>query len=71
MSKFVGAFDDTVHSTTGKAPSRVTDSDFLAIWKRMSSRRISVAKVKFTVGQHVRISKEKMKVFVFRITNVI
>jgi len=38
----------------------VTDSDVLAIWKRMSRRRIRVAKVKFSVGQHVRISKEKM-----------
>jgi len=27
----------------------------------MSSRRFLVAKVKFSVGQHVRISKEKMK----------
>jgi len=43
------------------APSRVTDLDVLANWKRMSSRRIRVAKVKFRVVQHVRISKEKMK----------
>jgi len=47
----------------------------------MSSRRIRVAKVKFSVEQHVRISKEKMKFAkggkqnlsteVFRITKVI
>jgi len=65
------------------APSRVTDSDVLAIWKRMNSRRcrIRVAKIKFSVGQHVRISKEKMKFAkggeqtfsteIFRITKVI
>jgi len=65
------------------APSRVTDSDVLAIWKRMNSRRrrIRVAKVKFSVGQYVRISKEKMKFAkggeqtfsteIFRITKVI
>jgi len=63
LPKFVRAFNDTVHSTTGMAPSRVTDSDVLTIWKRMHRhrRRIRVAKVKFNVGQHVRISKEKMK----------
>jgi len=65
------------------APSRVTESDVLAIWKRMNRRRrrIRVATVKFSVGQHVRISKEKMKFAkggeqtfsteIFRITKVI
>jgi len=81
LPKFVRAYNDTVHSTTGMAPSRVTDSDVLVIWKRRSSRRIRVAKVNFSVGQHVRISKEKMKFAkggeqnfsneVFRITKVI
>jgi len=58
LPKFAQAYNDTVHSTTGMAPSRVTDSDVLAIWKRMNSRRrhIRVAKVIFSVGQHVRIS---------------
>jgi len=52
LPKIVWAYNDTVHSTTGMAPSRVTDSDVLAIWKRMNSRRrrIRVAKVKFSVG---------------------
>jgi len=60
---FVKAYNYTVHSATGMAPSRVTDSDVLAIWKRMEarSRRIRVAKAEFRVGQHVRISREKMK----------
>ena len=83
LPKFVGAYNDTVLSTTGMAPSRVTDSDVLAICKRMNSRRrlIRGAKVKFSVGQHVRISKEKMKFAkggektfsteIFRITKVI
>ena len=82
LPKFVRAYD-TVHSTTGMAPSRVTESDVLAIWKRMNRRRrrIRVAKVKFSVEQHVRISKEKMKFAkggeqtfpteIFRITKVI
>jgi len=62
LPKFVRAYNDTVHSTTGMAPSRVTVSDVLAIWKRMNRRRrIRVGKVKFSVGQHVCISKEEIK----------
>jgi len=60
LPKCVRAYNGTVHSTTSTAPWRVIESDVLAIWKRMSSRRIRVAKVKFQVGQHVRISKEKL-----------
>jgi len=36
LPKFVKAYNDTVHSSTRMAPSRVTDSDILAIWKRMN-----------------------------------
>ena len=83
LPKFARAYNDTVHSTTDMAPSRVTESDVLAMWKRMNRRRrrIRVAKVKFSVGQHVRISKEKMKFAkggeqtfsteIFRVTKVI
>jgi len=45
------------------APSRFTDSDILAVWKRMNEKRLRIRAVraKFRAGQHVRISKEKMK----------
>jgi len=44
------------------APSQVTDSDILALWKSLDAKRlrVSVAKEKHRVGQHVRISNEKM-----------
>jgi len=63
LSKFVKAYNDTVHSATGMAPSRVTDSDVLAIWKRTEAwrRGVRVAKAQFHVGQHVCICKEKLK----------
>ena len=63
LHKFVRAYNDTVHTTTGIAPSKVTDSDILNIWKRMNANRLRIpsVKIKFHVGQHVRISKEKMK----------
>jgi hypothetical protein len=45
------------------APSKVTDMDVLAIWKKMNTniQRVRTIRAKFKVGQHVRISKEKMK----------
>jgi len=63
LQEFVDAYNDTVHSVTGMAPSRFTDSDVLAIWQRMQkhTRRVRTIRARFKVGQHVRISKEKMK----------
>jgi len=73
----------TVHMTTGMAPSRVTDSNVLAIRRRMETKRqrVRFAKTTFLVGQHVRISKENMRFAkaaghncsteIFRIDNVI
>jgi hypothetical protein len=63
LHKFVKGYNATVHSTTGIAPARVTDSDVLAIWERMKEKRvrIPIAQPKFRIGQHVRISKEKTK----------
>jgi hypothetical protein len=38
LPKFVKAYNNTVHTATGMAPSKVTDSDILAIWKRMREK---------------------------------
>jgi hypothetical protein len=45
------------------APSKLTDTDKLKIWRKMRAKYTSIrsAIVKFKVGQHVRISKEKFK----------
>jgi len=63
---FIKAYNDTVHSTTGMTSSRGTDSEVLAISKRMKAQRwgrLRVAKAAstFRVGQHVSNSKEKMR----------
>jgi hypothetical protein len=62
LPKFVKAYNDTVHTKTSMVPSRVTDANVLAIWRRMEVRRqrVRVATTKFRVAQHVRISKEKI-----------
>ena len=39
LPRFVKAYNDTVHSTTGMALSPVTDSEVLAIWMRTEVRR--------------------------------
>ena len=58
LQKFVEAYNDTVHSTTGMAPSKDTDSNVLTIWKKMNKkiRCVRTIRAKFTVGQHVHIS---------------
>jgi len=43
------------------APANVTDSEVLTIWKRLQKKRTRVINAKYSVGQHVRISKEKAK----------
>ena len=63
LSDFVCGYNATVHASTGMAPANVTDSDILALWKRMQKRRgkVRVKMARYSVGQHVRISKEKAK----------
>lgn len=52
LPKFVKTYKDTVHTTKGMAPSRVTDADVLTLWRRMEDkrRRVRVATVTFSVG---------------------
>ena len=63
LPKFVKGYNDTVHSATGMTPYKVTNSDILAILNKMRPRHSFVprASVRFRAGQHVRISKEKLK----------
>ena len=63
LPRVVKGYNNTDHSATGMASSEVTDSDILAIWNRMLTRHTEIrrAAVRYSVGQHVRISKEKLK----------
>ena len=59
LSIFERYYNEIVHGATGMAPTKVTDSDIIAIWNRMRARQSTVKGevVKFWAGQHVRISK--------------
>jgi hypothetical protein len=63
IPKFFRAYNDTEHSATAMAPSKVGDSDILATLNKNCARqsKIKTAVGKFRAGQHVRISKEKLK----------
>jgi len=63
LQNFVAGYNAAFHISTGMAPASVTDSDVLAIWKRMKNKqgKVRIKKAKYSVGQHVRISNEKMK----------
>ena len=63
LSDFVSGYNATVHGSNGMALANVTDSDILEMWKRMQKSRGKVRDTitRYSVGQHVRISKEKAK----------
>jgi len=63
LSDFVSGYNATVYGFTGMAPANVTDSEVFALWKRTQKRRgkVRVKMARYSVGQHVRISKEKAK----------
>ena len=63
LPKFGKAYNDTIHAKNGMAHSRVTYADVVVIWRRMEDRRqrVRVATATFRVGQHVRMSKEKIR----------
>jgi len=63
LDKFISDNNDTVHSSTGMAPSLVSDKDVLSVWERMRKRQARIKNVRsppiHSVGQTVRISKDK------------
>jgi hypothetical protein len=63
LPKFIKGYNATVHIAIGMAPANVTDKDILTIWNTLTAQRYRTrsGKSRFRIGQHVRISKGKMK----------
>jgi len=64
LDKFVSGYNDTAHSSTEMAPLQVSDKYVMRVWERMRKRQARIRKVRspiVSVGQTVRISKDKMQ----------
>jgi transposase InsO family protein len=61
LQDLVLGYNNSVHSTIGMSPSQVTPADVNTIWRRMQKKKekIKKGKVKFHVGDSVRITKDK------------
>jgi len=63
IDKLLTGYNNSVHSTIGMPPSKVNLSNIYSVWQRMNSlwAKIPQGRVKFKVGDLVRITKEKVK----------
>ena len=65
LDKSISGYNDTVHSSTGMASLLVSDKDVLRIWEKKRQRQAKIRTVRSapisSVGQTVRISKDKMQ----------
>jgi hypothetical protein len=61
MNKLLTNYNNSVLSTIGMPPSKVNPSNIYAVWQKLKSSRAKIPKglVKFKVGNHVRIRKQK------------
>ena len=63
IDKLLTVYNSSIHSTIGMPPSKVKPSNVYSDWQRMNSlwAKIPEGRVKFKVGNLVRITKEKVK----------
>jgi len=63
INKLIIGYNSSAHSTIGMPPSKVTPSNIHSAWRKVKSLRdkIPQSRVKFKVGDLVRITKEKVK----------
>ena len=63
INKLLTGYNTSIHSRIGMPPSKVNPSNFYSVWQRMNSlwAKIPQGRVKFEVGDLVRITKEKLK----------
>jgi hypothetical protein len=65
LEKFVSGYNDTVRSSTGMAPSQVSDKDVLRVCKWLRKRQARIIKVRsspiYSLVQTVIIRNDKMQ----------
>jgi len=63
IDKLLTGYNTSIHLTIGMSPSNVNPSNIYSVWQRMNSlwAKIPEGRVKFKVGDLVRITKEKVK----------
>jgi len=63
INNLLTGYNNSVHSTTGMAPSKVKPSNIYSDWQKMNSLRAKIPerRAKFKMGDLVRITKEKVK----------
>ena len=60
LQDVVASYNDTVHHSTGFAPSDVKSTQALAIRKKLARKQTKQPEPKFQVGNYVRLSKVKL-----------
>jgi len=62
IDKQLTGYNTSIHSTIGMPPSKVNPSNTYSVWQRMNSlwAKIPQGRVKFKLGDLVRITKEKV-----------
>src|SRR5215469_6570737 len=63
IADLLTSYNNSVHSSIGIPPSKVNPSNIYSVWQRLNARRSKIpqGRVKFKVGDLVRITKEKVK----------
>jgi hypothetical protein len=63
IDELLTSYNNSVHSTIGMPPSKEKPSNIHSVWQRMNTLRSKIpqGRVKFKVGDLVRITKEKLK----------
>jgi len=62
INNLLTSYNNSVHSSIAMAPSKVSPSNIYSVWQNVNSLRakISHGRVKFKVGDLVRITKQKV-----------
>ena len=63
INNLLTSYNNSVHSTISMPPSKVNPRNIYSVWQKMNSLRAKIphGRVKFKVGDLVRITKEKVK----------